>query len=184
MWPETTIAREALFTRPMLYSGILLYARGDDHRFDNNLSAVNSPGITIAAIEGTAQQFIAQQYFPKAKLLALPQNSAGGITAENVTTKKADILLWDENGVHDFLVTNPNALRSIAPNHPVKVMPFELMVNLGDSQLRDFLDVGLQSLEDTGFTNQLLDKWERVPGSFYRLAKPYVIPAAALETRP
>ena len=40
MWPEASLAREALFTRPILYSGINVYARGDDHRFDNNLAVV------------------------------------------------------------------------------------------------------------------------------------------------
>jgi polar amino acid transport system substrate-binding protein len=173
MWPEASLAREASFTRPTFYAGINVYARGDDHRFDNNFAAINSPDITMAVIEGNATALLAESYFPQAKLLRLPQNSPGGTQAENVTTKKADLLLWDENCVFEYLKANPGGLHNVAPDHPVKVMPFELVVNLGECMLRDLLDVGLQSLEDTGATNQLLDKWERVPGSFYRMAKPY-----------
>jgi ABC-type amino acid transport substrate-binding protein len=183
MWPEPALAREVLFTRPMNYSGIYAYARYDDHRFDGNLAAVNDPSITVAAIEGTPQLTLAQDHFPKARLLPLPQNAPGASTVENVVTKKADVFLWDDNGVHDFLASNPNSVHNIDPGHPLKVMPFELVTNMGESALRDFLDVGLQSLEDTGVTNTLLDKWERMPGNFYRMAKPYVLPAAASAER-
>lgn len=173
-WPEASLAREVTFTRPTFYAGINVYARGDDHRFDNNLDAINDPKITIAVIEGTALTDLAATYFPKAKLLRLPQNSPGGAQAENVATKKADVLFWDENGVLEYLKNNPNGLRNVAPNRPVKVQPFELAVNHGEYKLRDLLDVGLQSIEDSGYTNILLAKWERAPGSFYRMSKPYV----------
>jgi polar amino acid transport system substrate-binding protein len=175
MWPEASLAREVTFTRPTFYSGINVYARGDDHRFDNNFAAINSPDVTIAVIEGTPQTNLAESYFPQAKLLRLPQNSPGGTQAENVTTRKADVLFWDENGVLEYLKTNPNGLHNVAPDHPVKVMPFELAVNLGEYKLRDVIDVGLQTIEDTGYTSQLLTKWERAPGNFYRMAKPYLI---------
>ena len=177
MWPEITSAREVLFTRPMFYAGINVYARGDDHRFDNNLDAINNPDVTIAVIEGNATAFIAHNVFPKAKTLESPENSAGGISTENVVTKKADIFFWDENGVHDFLKTNPGGIHNVAPGHPVKTMPFELVVDTGEERLRDFLDATLQSLDDTGYTNMLLNKWELNPGDFYRMAKPFVIDA-------
>jgi ABC-type amino acid transport substrate-binding protein len=176
MWPEAALAREALFTRPMFYSGIYVYARGDDHRFDDNLAAVNDPAVTIAIIEGNGTDTLAERLFPQAKLLKLPSNSPGGLPAENVITRKADVTLWDENGVHDLLASRPGSIRNVDPSHPVKVMPFELVTNLGEESLRDFLDVGLQSLEDTGATRQILDKWERAPGDFLRMAKPYAVP--------
>ncbi|MBM3602594.1 MAG: transporter substrate-binding domain-containing protein, partial [Alphaproteobacteria bacterium] len=134
-WPEASLAREVSFTRPTFYAGINVYARGDDHRFDNNLDAINDPKITIAVIEGTAQTDLAATYFPKAKLLRLPQNSPGGAQAENVATKKADVIFWDENGVLEYLKNNPNGLRNVAPNRPVKVQPFELAVNQGEYKL-------------------------------------------------
>jgi len=175
MWPDVSMAREVSFTRSMFYAGLSAYARGDDHRFDNNIAAINDPNVTIVAGEGTAMVYLAQTNFPKAKLQLLPQNAPGGSMAENVVTKKADILFWDKNGVHDFLKSNPGSLRSVDPAHPIRVMPFELTVNADETKLRDLLDVGLQSLEDTDYTNMLLKKWEREPGDFYRIQKPYML---------
>ncbi|MDD5586291.1 MAG: transporter substrate-binding domain-containing protein [Alphaproteobacteria bacterium] len=176
MWPDAAHAREALFTRPMFYAGINVYARAGDHRFDNNLAAINDPGVTIAVGESEPTVTMAQDHFPKAKVLALPQNAAAGSAAQSVLARKADVFFWDENGIREFFKANPGTLHNVDPNHPVKVMPFELMVGLGEDDLRDFLDIGLQALEDAGITNQLLDKWEAAPGIFYHMAKPYVLP--------
>jgi ABC-type amino acid transport substrate-binding protein len=176
LWPDPSVARVASFTRPMLYSSISVYARGDDHRFDGNLAAVNDPKVTIVVLDGTGQAVLAETHFPKAKLLRLPQATAAGLQAENVATKKADLLLWDENGVFDYLKTNPNGLHNVDPKHPVRVMPFELAVAPGETRLREFLDIGVQSLEDTGYTQYLIRKWERAPGGFYPMAKPYDAP--------
>jgi ABC-type amino acid transport substrate-binding protein len=176
MWPDPAHAREALFTRPMFYAGINVYARSDDHRFDNNLAAINDPRVTVAVQESEPSVTMAQDNFPKAKTLAMPQNAPAGSSAQSVLSCKADVFFWDENGIHEFSKANPGVLRNVAPGHPVKVMPFELMTGLGEDALRDFLDIGLQGLEDAGITNRLLDKWEAAPGIFYRMAKPYVLP--------
>lgn len=175
MWPEVAMAREVMFTRSMFYAGVNVYARGDDHRFDGNIESINDPKFTIVAIEGTSTQQLTETYFPKAKMILLPQSSPGGSMAENVVSKKADVLLWDVNGVHDFLKYNPNSLHNVDNTRSVRVMPFELVVNSGEYKLLNLLNTGLQTLEDTGYTNILLDKWERDPNSFYRMAKPYVM---------
>ncbi len=175
-WPTASMSRVVRFTRPFIYSSINVYARGDDHRFDNNLKAVNDPSVTIAVIEGTALVELIESHFPKAKLLLLPQNSPGGSQAENLATKKADLILWDENGVFDYLKTHPGGVHNIAPGHPVRIMPFELAVQVSEDRLRDFLDTALQDLEDTGYLEQVIRKWERAPGSFFYLAPPYALP--------
>ncbi|MDX2027345.1 MAG: transporter substrate-binding domain-containing protein [Alphaproteobacteria bacterium] len=178
IWPDISLAREAAFTRPMFYAGINAYVRGDDHRFDNNLAAINNPNVTLSVIEGNATYYLAHANFRNARIQALPQNSPGGAPAENVITRKADIFFWDDNGAYDFLKSRPGSIRNVAPGRPIKVMPFELATDAGEGELRDFLDVALQNLEDSGATNLLLQKWERVPGSYYPLAKPYMVPAS------
>lgn len=175
MWPDASLARVALFTRPMFYAGIKAYARVDDHRFDNNLKAINDPSVTIVAYENDATWVIASQNFPKAKLIVMPANTPGGLAAENVIMKKADIVLWDANGAFEFQKSKPGSIRDVAPEQPLKVMPFELLTSIDDPQLRDFLDVGIQELEDTGEMDRLVNKWEQTPGNFYRMARPYVI---------
>jgi ABC-type amino acid transport substrate-binding protein len=176
VWPDATLARQAAFTRPLFYAALNVYARADDHRFDNNLAAINSESVTIATIEGDANEFLAASQFPKAKRLTLPQTAAGGLPAENVVSRKADVTFWDVNGAQVFMASNPNSLRNVDPANPVRVMPFEIAVLAGEHQLRDLLNVGIASLEDTGEINSLLDKWERYPNSFYRLNKPYMLP--------
>jgi len=174
VWPDAAVAREAIFTHSMFFASINAYARGDDHRFDNNLAAIDSPDVTIAGIEGNVTTSLAHDLFPKAKILAVPQNAPGGLPAENVITKKADIFFWDANGAQELLKSNPGSVHNVDPAHPVKIMPFVLAVKPGEGDMRDFLDIGVQSLENTGIINKLLDQWERYPGSFYRLAKPYI----------
>lgn len=173
MWPDSSLARVALFTRPMFYASINLYGRADDHRFDNNLSAANDPAVTIVAYENDATTTLTKSLFPKANLDSLPANTPAGLAAENVVMKKADLVMWDANGAFEFQKNRPGRLRNVDPHHPIKVMPFELLTAIDEPRLRDFLDVALQELEDTGVTARLLDRWEQVPGSFYRMARPY-----------
>ncbi|MDD3182556.1 MAG: transporter substrate-binding domain-containing protein [Alphaproteobacteria bacterium] len=174
MWPDSHLARIVLFTRPMLFASINAYARFDDHRFDGNLAAINNPSVTIISYENNPAERIAKHFFPKAKIMTLPANSPGGLGAENVKLNKADIVLWDANGVFEFSKNNPQTIRNVDPSHPLKVMPFELLTRIDDPQLRDFLDVSLQELENSGVTNQLIDKWEQTPGSFFRVSQPYI----------
>jgi ABC-type amino acid transport substrate-binding protein len=175
LWPDIAGSMEVLFTQPMFYASIKAYARSTDHRFDNNLQAINSPDVTVSVIDGNVTRDLAVAHFPKAKLLGVAANAGNGAAAQNVLTNKADIFLWDDNGVHEFMKSNPNSLRDVAPNQPVKVMPFALPVRSDDHRLRDFLNNALESMENDGTIRKLIDQWEVTPNSFYRLRPAYVI---------
>lgn len=174
MWPDMPLGREALFIRPMIYSTIIPVVRNDDNRFTSrSLDQFNNPDITLSVQEGNATYFLAQEIFPKAKLLIVPPNADGNDSAQNVMTKKADALLWDSNGFVNFNKTNPGSLKPVETEIPVKIMPFSLVVHRGEADLKAFLDNAVDDMLMTGFVDRLLDKWEGEKGTFQRLTLPY-----------
>ena len=63
--------------------------------------------------------------------------------------------------------------------HP-KIMVVGMDARESGPQLKQALDVAIEDLQNSGFIDQLLDKYEPSPNTFYRVAQPYrVVPAAA-----
>ncbi|HBM90709.1 MAG TPA: hypothetical protein DD400_02365, partial [Rhodospirillaceae bacterium] len=90
-------AKAADFVTPFYYSPVYAWARLDDDRFGTdsrtNLTRANNADIKIATIDGEQSEAQAKQFFPKAKLLSLPQNAPFSSMFFNVATRKADITI-------------------------------------------------------------------------------------------
>ena len=173
LWPTTERAVHATFSRPLFYSGVCAYVRADDHRFDANLSLINSPKVKIATIDGEMAAAIATTDFPQAATLALPQMSEIATMLLNVKDGKADITFVEIYFAEEFLKNNPRSIRNITPNHPVRVFPNTILMRSGQPELQTFLNTALEEITNLGIVNRLLNKYEPVPGTFYRLAEPF-----------
>ncbi|MGD9650282.1 MAG: substrate-binding periplasmic protein [Dongiaceae bacterium] len=173
LWPDGGKAREAFFTRPLFYSAAAAYVRFDDHRFDNDLSKLNDPNVTMVIMDGNVLNALIEEYFPKVKTFSLPANTDYGTLVQNVTTGKADVVLADLNGAMELMRHNPNSIRNPDPTRPIKLMPFEIAVARGEVELQQLLDVAVQDQLNLGVVDRLLTKWEQFPGSFYRVAQPF-----------
>lgn len=176
MWPELTMGKAVLFTHSLFYSGLSPAVRADDARFNasTRLDRLNQPDITMLTQEGNMTDSVARAAFPNAKFYPLPPESDPGSYYQTLLTRKADAMLTDRNGVHEFNKTNNGAIVLVDPAHPVKLQSFPLVVNRGEPELRDFLNLAIDEMNNSGEIDNILRKWESEPGLTYlRVAQPF-----------
>lgn len=173
IWPTAARATKADFTKPLFFSGIGVYVRQDDTRFDQDLSLINSPDVKIATIDGEMAQAIANADFPEAKQVGLPQLSEISIMLLNVKTGKADVAFVESYFAYEFLKNNPGSLKNIAVKKPIRVFPNTILIGKGDVEFRQFLNNSLGEIISLGIVDQLIKTYEPEQGIFYRNALPY-----------
>lgn len=176
LWPNTSRAKAALFTVPVNYSAITAWVRPDDHRFDRDISLIDSPSVKIATIDGAMEDLIAKSSFPKAQRVSLPELSPFVQNLLNVTHKKADVTFAEPQVVAEFLKTNKGALRQIGADKPIRIFGNCLAVKTGETDLRDFLDVALREITYDGRVEKILKRYESSSDDFYPIAPPYTVP--------
>ena len=172
VWPSSSRAKAGYFTEPAFYSAIYAYGRPDDHRFDNNLSAINSSSIRIAVIDGELEDIIAQTDYPNAQRISLPQLSSFSQNLLNITSGKADVTFIEKSVTDAFLKEHPGALRQLSAT-PVRVFGNVFAVQRGQTDLQNLLNVSLNELIYSGQVDSILKKYEITPDEFLRVAPPY-----------
>jgi ABC-type amino acid transport substrate-binding protein len=159
LWPDAGRTRFLSLSQPVLYSFLRTYVRSDDHRFDGNLEKLNAPDVTIPAIEGDISVTMAETRFPKARTLALPQTATVSDMFMAVTSKKADAI-FVEKAMFDLLnKENKGVLRELekVPNSFVFASRYGFAAK--ETQLRDMVDVVLQTMIDDGKMEMLVRKY-------------------------
>lgn len=173
-WPDTPLGSVVAFSVPMFYAGLYPMVRADDARFKDGvdvMSRLNKEDITFVTIEGNALDGIARRYFPNANIITQPKSSGDSSFVLDVLTKKADVLLTDQNGKIEFNRANPGKLRLIDSVPPVKTQPFVLSVDRDEMVLKDFLDSAVMDLIYDSTMDAMLRQWESEPGKTYLRAK-------------
>ncbi|HEY1095676.1 MAG TPA: transporter substrate-binding domain-containing protein [Alphaproteobacteria bacterium] len=158
---------------PLFYSGINIWVRKTDTRFNNNITAINDSKITIASIDGTIPGRIAATDFPKAKILSLPQSGDHSLNLLNVINHKADVTMVENYTGNAFAANNPDSLKNITQNNPVRVYPNVFLVGKGEYKLQSMLQMVFNDMRNNGEVDKILSRYEEYPNSFYRVAKPY-----------
>jgi len=179
VWANPTRARLTTLSRPVYYSGIGIYVRNGDRRFANNIGSINNSKVRIATIDGETADLIAQTQFPAAKRISLPQLSDISEMFLQVTTGKADVAFAEPYFGFQFQKANPGSLRNIAETTPIKTLGNCYMMKAGETQLQQALDVAIEDLQNSGFVDQVLNKFEPAPNTFYRVAQPYRVVVVA-----
>lgn len=175
VWANPTRARLTTLTRPVYYSGIGIYVRKGDDRFVKNRAAMNDPSVRIATIDGETADLIARTQFPKAQRVSLTQLADISEMFLQVSTGKADVAFAEPYPGMAFLKANPGTLVNIAATSPIKTLGNCYMLKAGEWQLKQALDVAVEDLQNSGFVDEVLDRYEPAPNTFYRVAYPYRI---------
>jgi len=173
IWPSGNRAPYLDFTIAVHYTPAYGYARIDDRRFDGNLVRANNPDVTIAVIDGDYTRAIADADFPKAKQLALPQDSDGSQLLLAVINHKADLAFIDPFLPHEFAKNNPDKIKRVENTGPQRVFGETFPVAKGETALRDMLNVALMELHQNGTIDTILKKYEPAPNAFIRVVPPY-----------
>lgn len=177
LWPNASRAKAATFTKPIFYSAITTWCRPSDNRFDKDLNAINAPTIKIATLDGAMEDIIAKADFPNAKRESLPELSPFVQNFLNVVHNKADVTFAEPMVVNEFLAGNPGSLKQVGADKPLRVFGNSLAVKVGESSLKDFLDVALEEIVNDGQMQKILVKYGLKSGTVYPLARPYQLPS-------
>ena len=160
---------------PLFYSGITVWARPNDTRFDQTLDAIDDPAITIASIDGTIPGRIAATDFPKAKILSLPQSGDHSLNMLNVANGKADVTMVENYTGNAYLSQNPGTLKNVTPTAPVRIYPNVFLVGKGEYKLQTMLQMVLNDMQHNGEVDKILSAYEKYPNSFYHVTKAYQV---------
>jgi ABC-type amino acid transport substrate-binding protein len=163
--------REASFTTAFIYLPAYLYVRKDDTRFDNDLNVANSPDIKLAALDGEFSSIGAAEGFPQSSRFSMPQLTTAADQFMAVAAQKADGVIQDPFVFELYDKANPNQLKP-AGNKMVRVVACGFPIPANEPQFKQVLDDTLAYLQDNGFIEKLMKKYEG-DVKFVRRAKNY-----------
>jgi polar amino acid transport system substrate-binding protein len=148
VWMNAARTKFLTTTMPVAYTFVYAYVRPDDTRF-TDVSAFNSPSVTIPAVDGDITEEMATSRFPSAKLYSLPSISSFSDLYLAVTAKKADVLFIDPASFVAVSKANPVKLKKLS-GQPVFTFGGRFSFAVGELVLRDMIDVELQKMVDDG----------------------------------
>ena len=172
VWANPTRGKLTTLSSPVYFSGIGIYVRSDDNRFDNDWTKINSPDARVVTIDGETGDLIARTQFPKAQRVSLPQLSDISQLFLEVSSKKADVLFAEPYFAKQYFKSNPANLKNIAAARPIRVLGNCYMAKKNEFQFKQLIDTALQDLLNSGYVTQVLAKYEG-GDTFYEVAKPY-----------
>lgn len=175
-WQNPVEGKYVGFTIPLFYSAVGAYVRSDENRIKADLSNLDDPAFRISGSDGAVASTVAQQDFPKATLLSLPNMTDETQMLLEVAAGKADIAFIETYLGEAFIKANDGKLKNLVPGRPVRLFGNTLALPLGDVKLKSMLDSALVQMLYGGRIDKIIRKYEEVPGSMYRVARPYEAP--------
>ena len=162
-------ARAADFSIPLYYSPVHIWARQGDATVSADLKVLDKPAIRISTLDGEQTSVFADQFFPHAQKVSLPQSSPFSDLMLQVTTGRADIVFAEPLTVQEFLKNNPSSLRQVTPNDaPLLVVPNIILLPRGQFEFKEMIDNGLREMFNSHLIDRIIDKYETVPNSYIR----------------
>lgn len=179
VWTNANRARVADFSKSLFYSPIFVYVKKGDKRWSGqNLDQFNSPECSIATIDGETAEIIAREDFPRAKKSSLTQLSDLSQLLLTVSSGKADVTFMEPASAAAFIKHNPDAVEILKTDRPIRIFPNCWMFGRGQMEFKNMLDTALDQLVNSGALEKIIRKNEPAPGTLYRDALPYQVPAA------
>ncbi|MGE4350708.1 MAG: substrate-binding periplasmic protein [Bdellovibrionales bacterium] len=170
------LAKQATFSIPFMYTPTGAFARSEDIRFDDGLQKLNSDKFIISAIDGEVSGEIADEEYPLAKRLSLPQHTDISMLLENVADKKADVSLTYMASFYLYTKSHPGVLKIINKDGPIRAFGNTLMLPLHEPDFKNLIDTALSELINAGTVDAIISKYEFYPNSYYRVTRPYRTP--------
>jgi ABC-type amino acid transport substrate-binding protein len=158
MWPNAERERVAIFSDAPMNSVLYGYVKKGDTRFNDDLSKLNSSEYKITYVDGELAMFIAQEDYPNAKTISLPQLSSYAEVFLNIVQGKADISFNEPSAVEDFLASNPNTLERVS-GEPVRSFGNSFAFNKQDTDLVREWNKAIKKLSDNGTIQSILEKY-------------------------
>jgi ABC-type amino acid transport substrate-binding protein len=179
IWTNSNRARLVDFGRPIYYSPIFAWVKAGDKRFNgNNIGTLDAPKYKISTVDGETAEVIANEDFPRATRISVPQLSGVEQILLNVAGGKADASFEEPAVAYDFLKHNPGTIEAVKMDRPIRVFPNCWMFRRNQMEFKNMLDTALAQVINSGAVEKIIEKYEKFPGTLYRVARPYDQPVA------
>jgi polar amino acid transport system substrate-binding protein len=175
LWQNSTRGKSAYFSNPLFFNAIRIWVRESDTHL-NSLTDINSPDVRIAVQDQAIEDIIAQQDFPKAQRVSIPQLNPWSDNLLNIITRKADVTFAELGVIVPFLQKNPGTLRELKTPRPLRVFATSLPIRMGANKFKSVLDSSIMEILNDGSLEKLLAKYETARGELLRVAPAYEEP--------
>ena len=175
IWPSSTRALRADFSRVVYYSPVYAYVRSDDARFDGALARADAAQVRIATVDGELSSIVARGDYPHAAIVSLPQQTDVSQLLLQLGTRKADLTFVEPAIANAFLARNPGSIRRVAGVPPVRIFPNTFLFRKGDTGLRDAIDLAIVELTNSGRIAGIVRPYDP-QGTLFVLPSPPVTP--------
>jgi ABC-type amino acid transport substrate-binding protein len=146
IWPSSTRALRADFSRVVYYSPVYAYVRSNDARLDGGLASLNGGQLRIATIDGELSSIVAHSDYRTAPTVSLPQQSDVAQLLLQLSSNKADVTFVEPAIADAFLAKNPGSIRRVAGVNAVRLFPNTFLFRKGDTGLRDAINIAIVEL--------------------------------------
>lgn len=176
IWPTSQRGKHVDFATPLFYSVVKAYTAFGNDEFDNNLNRINSSNVIISTIDGEMTSIIADFDFPKAKQQSVSQLTGVSQTLLEIKSKKADVTFVEPAIAMEFASKNPNSIQEIRGIKPLRIFPNSMLLPKGEEELKSTINIAIEELINNGFVDQVIEKYQKYPNSFYKVNQPYKLP--------
>ncbi len=164
------------YTTPILYVALGVYVRTDDKRFDKNIAALNDPAFKVSAVEGTTPFVVGNRDFPKAQKISHPESQDLMAPLMDVAAGKADAAITGLPLGFRYHAANPGVLRQVPMAAPIRLFGSSLSLKQNEVAMQNMINNATRELMYSGAIESIIKKYEKYPGSFYRVSSPYQTP--------
>ncbi len=161
------------FTQPFTYSRMAIWTQERNDKFDNKVASLNDPATRLVFVDGTTAAALTQRQFPKAHVVSLPELTPISNIFQELSAHKADAGVMEVASAADFMTKNPGKIKLVVGSDGYQVFPNKFAVANGEYALQQLLNTAIEELNSEGIIEDILAKYEPLPGSYYRMAKPY-----------
>lgn len=173
LWKTPSRTRVGDYVMPIAYEPVFIYARAGDMRFDENPKLLDDPATKISIIDGEGASYVAKKDFPNATKIELPQMTDFAQLFLNVTNNKADVTINSPTAAYVFMKNNPNTLRQVKLEKPLRLYGVGIPVAKREHELRRMLEAATEELLSDGTLEKIISAHEPFPNSFYRPEEKY-----------
>lgn len=173
VWANPTRGKLTTMAIPVYYSGIGIFVRANDNRFDGNFNLIDNPAVRIGTIDGETSDLIARSDYPKAQRVSSPQNTEISQKYLDLASNKCDVVFTEPYNAFVYLKNNPGTIKNIAETSPIRLFGNCYMFKKNEFQLQQMLNVAIQDLINSGFVDRIISKYEPAPRLFYRSANQF-----------
>jgi ABC-type amino acid transport substrate-binding protein len=166
--------KQLAYTNPLSYWRFDVLVRADDTRFPegNSISAaqLNNSQFSTAFTEGDVLETIAKNELPAVKGIPLPPLGTPADNLMNVVTGKTDFVIFPRVMFQGYDKQNPNKLRYLSIDPPLKVYGNVIATDFNDLRLQQLLNAGINELVNSakyveimrGYNQQYPDAFQAI----------------------